>query len=123
MLCFTGINGASCAAVITLLVGLPSALGRGVIALSSTILHAPSLLENNVVGSADAAASDVLKALSVSGLADLVELAAEDEATEVLGEEKGEKTVPNTRFAFLREASLFSCMGNRKGFLGSGVGG
>ena len=73
---------------------------------SSTNVPAVALLANIVVGSADADKND---ALSVWGLADLVEVAAEDGAVEVeAAEEKGEKTDPSTRFAFSREARFLS---------------
>jgi hypothetical protein len=71
---------------------------------SSTTVPAVALLENMVVGSAEADENDVLR---VWGLADLVGVAAEDGAVE-LDEEKGEKTDPSTRFAFSREASFLS---------------
>lgn len=86
---------------------------------SSTNVPAAALLANIVVGSADADGND---ALSVSGLVDLVELAAEDGAVEA-DEEKGEKTDPSTRFAFSREASFLSSMRNFDTFFGSGGGG
>ena len=73
---------------------------------SSTNIPAVALLANIVVGSADADKND---ALGVWGLADLVEVAAEDGAVEVeAAEEKGEKTDPSTRFAFSREARFLS---------------
>ena len=73
---------------------------------SSTNVPAAALLANIVVASADADKND---ALSVWGLADLVEVAAEDGAVEVeAAEEKGEKTDPSTRFAFSREARFLS---------------
>jgi hypothetical protein len=86
------------------------------IAGSSTTVPAATLLANMVVGSADAEEND---ALSVSGLADLVELAAEDGAEEA-DEENGEKTAPSTRFAFSREASFLSSTRNLDGIFGSG---
>jgi hypothetical protein len=91
------------------------------IAGSSTNDPAAALLANIVVRSADADEND---ALSVSGLADPVELAAEDGAVEVeVDEEKGEKTDPSTRFAFSREASFLSSTRNLDGFFGSRGGG
>jgi hypothetical protein len=73
---------------------------------SSTNVPAAALLANIVVASADADKND---ALSVWGLADLVEVAAEDGAVEAeVAEEKGEKTDPSTRFAFSREARFLS---------------
>jgi hypothetical protein len=73
---------------------------------SSTNVPAVALLANIVVASADADKND---ALSVWGLADLVEVAAEDGAVEAeAAEEKGEKTDPSTRFAFSREARFLS---------------
>ena len=73
---------------------------------SSTNVPAVALLANIVVVSADADKND---ALSVWGLADLVDVAAEDGAVEVeAAEEKGEKTDPSTRFAFSREARFLS---------------
>jgi hypothetical protein len=90
--------------------------GRDIaIAGSSTTVPAATLLANMVVGSADAEEND---ALSVSGLADLVELAAEDGAEEA-DEENGEKTAPSTRFAFSREASFLSSTQNLDGFFGA----
>jgi hypothetical protein len=89
---------------------------------------AASLLDRIVDGSADAAEKDVLEDRLVSGLGDLVELAAEDEAEEVFAvlevlEENGENTDPSTRFAFSREASFLSSMRNLESFLGSRGGG
>lgn len=90
---------------------------------SSTKSPAAALLANIVVGSADADENDVL---NVSGLADLVELAAEDGAAEGVeeegDEEKGANTEPSTRFAFSREASFLSSTLNLDFFLGSGGG-
>lgn len=51
------------------------------------------------------------------GLGALVEGAADDGGVEV-GDEKGEKTEPSTRFALSREASLLSWDLVREGFLG-----
>lgn len=85
--------------------GLPPRDGRDIATgESSTTVAAVALLENIVVGSADAEENDVLM---VWGLAERVEVAAEDGAAE-LDEEKGEKTEPSTRFAFSREASFLS---------------
>jgi hypothetical protein len=90
----------------------------------SKLVPAASLLDRIVDGSADAAEKDVLEDRLVSGLGDLVELAAEDEADEVsevveVLEENGENTEPSTRFAFSREASFLSSMRNLESFLGS----
>ena len=85
--------------------GLPPRDGLDIATgVSSTTVPAIALLANIVVGSADADENDALR---VWGLADLVEVAAEDGAVEV-DEEKGEKTDPSTRFAFSREASFLS---------------
>jgi hypothetical protein len=100
--------------------GLPPRDGRDIAtAESSTTVPAVALLANIVVGSAEADGND---ALSVWGLADLVDVAAEDGAVE-LDEEKGEKTDPSTRFAFSREASFLSFTWNLDNFFGSGGGG
>lgn len=74
------------------------------------------------VGSASATDNEGLADLSTSGLFDLVELAAEEEEAEKV-EENGEKTAPNTRFAFSREASFPSSTRMREGFFGLGAGG
>jgi len=93
----------------------------------SKLVPAARLLDRIVDGSVDAAEMDVLEERLVSGLADLVELAAEDEAEVIFGEvevldENGDKA-PSTRFAFSREASFLSSMRNFESCLGSGGGG
>jgi len=72
------------------------------------------LLEYNEAGS-DATSDRVL----LSGVADLVELAAEDEAVEEAEENEG-KTDPSTRFAFSLEASFLNSELIREGFWGDG---
>ena len=84
--------------------GLPPRDGLDIATGESSTAVPAVLLANIVVGSADAEEKDALR---VWGLADLVEVAAEDGAVEV-DEEKGEKTDPSTRFAFSREASFLS---------------
>ncbi len=107
---------------------LPPSVGLDIAAAgSSTNIPAVVLLANIVVGSADADEND---ALGVSGLVELVELAARDGAVEA-DEEKGEKTDPSTRFAFSREASFlsstrnfdifFSCRGGGRGLRSNGT--
>jgi len=96
----------------------------------STGMRPLAILRANIVdGSPDAREKelsiDETGVPEVSGLSDdtevaVVELVADDEA--VAGfEEKGEKTVPSTRFAFSLEASFLSCARNLECFLGSGV--
>lgn len=71
-------------------------------------------------GSADAAMNDGGLA---DGLAERVELAAEDEAAEVEKEESEGKTDPRTRLALSREASFPNSTRIREGFWGSAGGG
>lgn len=80
------------------------------------------LREYKDVGSASATDNEALADLSTSGLFDLVELAAEEEEAEKVVE-NGEKTAPNTRFAFSREASFPNSPRIREGFFGLGAGG
>lgn len=76
-----------------------------------------------VVGSDEAIDRDARGDLGVSGLAALVELAAEDVAVEEL-EDEGKKTEPNTLFALSREdASFLNCIRSLEGFFGGGGGG
>lgn len=92
------------------------------IVASSIDVPGTDLRANMVVGSEEATDRDARGDLGVSGLADLVELAAEDVAVEEL-EDEGKKTEPNTLFAFSREASFLSCNRNLDGFFGGGGGG
>ena len=97
----------------------PSTLDRTGIVLSVPLAPpVASRLEYRLEGSAVAAEKDVRKKVSSGGLADLVELAAEDEAAEFA--ENGEKTVPSTLFAFSREASFLNSIRIREGRFGSG---
>jgi hypothetical protein len=75
-----------------------------------------------VFGSADAAEKEVRSdERLVSGLPDRVVFALVAEGE--LFVENGEKTVPNTRFAFSREASFLNSTLNREGVFGGGGGG
>lgn len=82
-----------------------------------------ALRANIVVGSDEAIDKDARGDLGISGLADLVEFAAEDVAAEEL-EDDGKKTEPSTLFALSREdASFLSCIRSFEGFFGGGGGG
>jgi hypothetical protein len=87
---------------------------------SNPAMPNPDLLANIELRSAVAASNEGGLA---AGLADRVELAAEDVAVEVEDEESEEKTEPRTRFAFSREASFPNSIRMREGFFGSLGGG
>lgn len=78
--------------------------------------------ENIVDRSVEAMVRDARGELEPAGLGDLVELAAEDVAVEVV-EEDGKKTEPSTLFAFSREASFLNCNRDLEGPFGGGGGG
>jgi hypothetical protein len=101
---------------------LPSISGRVAIVLSSVTVPVATLLEYRLFGSADAAEKEVRNDLFVSEPRELVVLVAVFVEVEVFVE-NGKKTVPNTRFAFSREASFLNSILNREGFLGAGGGG
>jgi len=93
-----------------------------IVGSSSPAIPNPGLLLAYIdVGSEDAATNE--GGLSDAGLAERVELAAEDGAEEEDVEDSEEKTDPSTRFAFSREASFLNSMRRRDTFLGSGGGG
>lgn len=90
------------------------------ILLAKIVDGAPDVIEREL-------ASDDLGDIGLSRVSGspgfvLAELAAEDEADEGF-EENGEKTEPNTRFAFSLDASFLSSTRYLEGFFGSGVGG
>jgi hypothetical protein len=92
------------------------------IVVSPSTVAGLALRANIVEGSDEAIDRDARGDLGVSGLADLVELAAEDVAADEL-EDDGKKTEPSTLFAVSRDASFVSCIRSLEGFFGGGGGG